>query len=49
MSTQARLEMVTATCASAAPLPILSYVHVTHAKENYGSRAVYYVIVDAHL
>jgi len=41
--------MVTTTCASATPLPIPSYLHVTHARENNGSRMIYYVFVDARL
>ena len=50
-STQARMVVVatTRTCASATPLPIPSYLHVTYARENGLSRMIYYVFVDPRL
>jgi len=46
MSTQAHPVLMIPTCASAAPFPIHSQVHVTRVREKGGSRKICHVLVD---
>ena len=49
ISTQAQPVLMIPTCASAAPFPIHSQVHVTRAREKGGSRKICHVPVDLRL
>jgi len=47
--TEGRLIRTSPTCAFAIPLPILSYVHVAHARMVHGSRMIRHVFIDLPL